>query len=176
MATVDPAAQTRFWNSCSTASEDIQEGLSVGRATAVNDHWKKLAYFFARVALDPLLFALQIPCTHPQHHGLGSYLTDYQLLAYLEMNFPQPLPWQLWTLPPKPASGIAAALRQKTSKRGCLLAEPPPSMTTGKSWPTSSQGWPSTPYFSLYKYPVPILNTMAWDYQTGNITPNSRGL
>ena len=84
MATVEPTAQTRLWNSFSTATENIREGLSVGRATAADGHWTKWDYFCARVALDPLLVA--------------------------------------------------------------------------------------------YKYPVPILNNFDWDYQTGNITPDSHGL
>ena len=82
MATVDPATKTCFWDSFSTLTEDIQEGLSVGRATAADVHWTKWAYFWARVALDPLLVT--------------------------------------------------------------------------------------------YKDPVPIFNTFAWYYQTGNIAPNSR--
>ena len=61
MATKDPAAQTRFWNSFSTATEDIREGLSVVRATAADGHWTKWAYFCARVALDPLLVAYTDP-------------------------------------------------------------------------------------------------------------------
>ena len=76
----------------------------------------------------------------------SSDLTDNQLLTYLKKLFPQPLPWQLWTPPPKLTSGIASALRRKTSERDCLLAEPPPPMATGPSGPTSAQGWPSTPY------------------------------
>ena len=76
-------------------------------------------------------------------------LTENQLLTYLKTHFPQPLPWQLWTLSHKLASGIASALRRKTSARDCLLAEPLPSMATGPSGPTSAQGWPSTPYSSL---------------------------
>ena len=84
MATVDSAAQNWFWNSFSTATEDIREGFSVCRATAVDSHWTKWSYFCAKVALDPLLVA--------------------------------------------------------------------------------------------YKDPVPILNAFAWDYQTGNIVPNSRGV
>ena len=81
----------------------------------------------------------------------SSDLTDNQLLTYLETNFPQPLPWQMWTPPPKLASGIASALQQKTSERGCLLAEPPPPLATGPSGPTSAHRWPSTPYLSLTK-------------------------
>ena len=61
MATVDPAAQTRFWNSFSTATEDIREGLSVGQATAADGHWTKWAYFCARAALDPLLVTYNDP-------------------------------------------------------------------------------------------------------------------
>ena len=57
METVDSSAQTRLWNSFRTATEDIREGLSVGRATASDGHWTKWAYFCARVALDPLLVA-----------------------------------------------------------------------------------------------------------------------
>ena len=61
MATVDPVAQTRFWNSFRSATEDISEGLSTGRATAADGHWTKWTYFCARVALDPLLVAYQDP-------------------------------------------------------------------------------------------------------------------
>ena len=84
MATVYPVAQTRFWHIFRSATEDIREGLSTGRATAAYLHWIKWTYFCARVALDPLLVA--------------------------------------------------------------------------------------------YQYPVPILNAFTWDYQTGNIAPNSRGI
>ena len=61
MATVDPASQTRFWNSFITVTEDIRAGLSVGRATATDGHWTNCAYFCARVALDPLLVAYKEP-------------------------------------------------------------------------------------------------------------------
>ena len=81
----------------------------------------------------------------------SSDLTDNQLLAYLETNFSQPLPWRLWAPPPKLASGISLSLRQKTSDRGCLLAEPPLPMATVPSGPNSAQGWPSTPYLLLTK-------------------------
>ena len=40
------------------------------------------------------------------------YLTDNQILAYLDTNFPQPLPWQLWTPPPRLVSRISSVLRQ----------------------------------------------------------------
>ena len=73
MATVDPAAQTRFWNSFSTAAEDIQEGLSSGRATDADGHWTKWAYFCARVALDPLLIAYKDPVPI-----LNAFAQDYQ--------------------------------------------------------------------------------------------------
>ena len=51
MATVDTTSQTRFGDTFSTLTEDIREGLSVGRATATNGQWTKWAYFCARVAL-----------------------------------------------------------------------------------------------------------------------------
>ena len=73
MATVDPVAQTRFWNSFSTATEDIREGLSVGRATAANGHWTKWDYFCSRVALDPLLVAYKDPVLI-----LNAFARDYQ--------------------------------------------------------------------------------------------------
>ena len=76
-------------------------------------------------------------------------LTDNQLLSYLDINFPNPLSWRLWTPLPKIVSGIASALQQKTYKRGCLLAEPPLLMSTGPNGPTSEQGWPSNPYLLL---------------------------
>ena len=41
MATVDPVAQTRFWNSFRSATEDICEGFSTGRDTAADGHWTK---------------------------------------------------------------------------------------------------------------------------------------
>ena len=63
MATVDPAAQTRFWNSFSTPTEDITEGLSVGQATAADGHWTKWAYFYARVALNLLPVTYKYPVT-----------------------------------------------------------------------------------------------------------------
>ena len=74
MATVYPAAQTRFWNSFSTATEDIREGLSVGQATAADGHWTKWAYFCARVALNPLLVAYKysVPI-------LNAFARDYQI-------------------------------------------------------------------------------------------------
>ena len=73
MATVDPASQTRFWNSVSTAEEDIQEGLSAGRATAADGHWTKWAYFCARVALDPILVAYKDPAPI-----LNAFARDYR--------------------------------------------------------------------------------------------------
>ena len=81
-------------------------------------------------------------------------LTDNQLLAYLNTNFSQPLSWRLWTPLPRLVSGIASALRQKTSERGCLLAEPPPLIAIVPNGPTSAQGWPWTPYLLL-------INTMS---------------
>ena len=78
-------------------------------------------------------------------------LNDNQLLNYLKTHFPQPLPWKLWTPLTKLASGIASALRRKTSERDCLLAYPPPIMATGPSSPIYAQGWPSTPYLLLTK-------------------------
>ena len=53
MATVDPVAKTRFWHSFCSATEDISEWLSTGRATAADGHWTKWTYFCARVALSP---------------------------------------------------------------------------------------------------------------------------
>ena len=61
MATVDPVAQTRFWHSFRSATEDIREGLSTGQATATDGHWTKWTYFCARVAFNPLLVAYQDP-------------------------------------------------------------------------------------------------------------------
>ena len=73
MATVDPAAQTRFWNSFSTVTEDIREGLSVGRTTAADGHWTKWSYFYARVDLDPLLVAYKYPVPI-----LNAFAQDYR--------------------------------------------------------------------------------------------------
>ena len=61
MATVEPTAQTRLWNSFSTATEYIREGLSVGRFTAADGHWTKWACFCTRVALYHLLVAYKDP-------------------------------------------------------------------------------------------------------------------
>ena len=87
-------------------------------------------------------------------------LTDNQLLAYPNTNLPQPLPWRLWTLPPKLVFGIASALQQKTSERGCLLAKPPPPMATGPNGPTFTQGWPLTPYSLLTNTLSPSSTTL----------------
>ena len=61
MATVVPVAQTRFWHSFRSATEDIRKGLSTGRSTAADGHWTKWTYFRARVAIDSLLVAYQDP-------------------------------------------------------------------------------------------------------------------
>ena len=61
MATVDPVAQTRFWHSFRSATEDISKGLSTGQATAADGHWTKWTDLCARVALNPLLVAYQGP-------------------------------------------------------------------------------------------------------------------
>ena len=73
MATVDPVAQTRFWHSFRSTTEDISEGLSTGRATAADGHWTKWTYFCARVALDPLLVAYQDPVPI-----LNAFARDYR--------------------------------------------------------------------------------------------------
>ena len=73
MATVDPAAQTRFWDSFSALIEDIQEKFSVDQATAANVHWTKWAYFCARVSLKPLLAAYKEPAPI-----LKSFTRDYR--------------------------------------------------------------------------------------------------
>ena len=73
MATVEPVAQTRFWHSFRSATEDIREGFSTGQATAANGHWTKWTYFCARVALDPLLVAYQDPVPI-----LNAFTRDYQ--------------------------------------------------------------------------------------------------
>ena len=73
MATVDPAAQTRFWHSFRSTMEDIHEGLSTGRATAADGHWTKWTYFCARMALDPLLLAYQYPVPI-----LNAFARDYR--------------------------------------------------------------------------------------------------
>ena len=90
-------------------------------------------------------------------------LTNNQLLAYLDTKLPQTLTWRLWTPLTKIVSRIASELRQKTSVRGCLLAEPLTPMATGPNGPTSAQGWLLTPYSSLIKtlYPssTPLLGT-----------------
>ena len=73
METVDPVAQTRFWHSFRSATENIREVLSTGRATADDGHWTKWTYFCARVALDPLLVASQDPVPI-----LNDFARDYQ--------------------------------------------------------------------------------------------------
>ena len=73
MASVDPATQTRFCDSFSASTEDIREGLSVGRSNAPDVHWTKWDYFCARVAFDPLLIAYKY--TVPI---LNAFARDYQ--------------------------------------------------------------------------------------------------
>ena len=73
MSTVDTAAQTRFWDSFSASTEDIQEGLSVGQATAANVHWTKWAYFCTKVTLDPLCVAYKDPLPI-----LNTFTRDYR--------------------------------------------------------------------------------------------------
>ena len=87
----------------------------------------------------------------------SSDLTDNQLLAYLELNFPQSQPWRLWTPPTKLISGIASALRRRTSARDSLLAAPSPPMAIGQPGHTFVPRWPSTPYSPLTKTLSPSL-------------------
>ena len=61
MADVDIAARERFCNTFCSATEDIAEGLSTGRACAAGGHWTKWANFCSRVALDPLLIGYKEP-------------------------------------------------------------------------------------------------------------------
>ena len=61
MADVDTAARDRFCNTFSSATEDIAEGLSTGRACAADGHWTKWANFCSMVALDPLLIGYKDP-------------------------------------------------------------------------------------------------------------------
>ena len=73
MATVEPAAKTRFWDSFRASTEDIREGLSIGRATTTYDHWTKWDYFCARVDLDHLIVAYKDPIPI-----LNAFAQDYQ--------------------------------------------------------------------------------------------------
>ena len=61
MADVDTATRDRFCNTFSSATEDIAEGLSTGRACAADGHWTKWANFCSRVALNPLLIGYKNP-------------------------------------------------------------------------------------------------------------------
>ena len=70
---MDPVAQTRFWHSFRSTTEDIRKGFSTGRATAANGHWTKWTYLCARVALDPLLVAYQDPIPI-----LNAFARDYR--------------------------------------------------------------------------------------------------
>ena len=70
---MDPTVQTCFWDSFIILTEDIREGLSVGRATAANGHWTKWAYFCARVSLKPLIIAYKEPPPI-----LNAFTRDYQ--------------------------------------------------------------------------------------------------
>ena len=70
---MDTAAQTRFWDIFSASTEDIREGLSVGRSTAADGHWTKWAYFYTRVAIDPLPVAYKDPVPI-----LNAFARDYR--------------------------------------------------------------------------------------------------
>ena len=157
----------------------VKERTTLARTENTADLWWQLKVFATCTSAPAHLLQLQamhqrfhryVPCVDfvsgvdnliSDRPSRSSDLTDNQLLNYLETHFPQPLPWRLWTLPPKLASSIASALQRKTSERDCLLAEPPPPMATGPSGPISAQGWPSTPYSSLNKtlspYSTPLL-------------------
>ena len=101
--------------------------------------------------LSPCRFVSGVNSLISDRPSRSADLTDNQLLTYLETHFPQALPWRMCTPSHKLASGIASALRRKTSARDCLLDEPPPPMATGPSGPISVQGWTLTPYSSLIK-------------------------
>ena len=68
-------------------------------------------------------YAPAVPLLHDLHRFLSRVenfisdcpsrsldLTNNKFLTNLDINFPQPLPWKLWTPPPKLVSGIDSAL------------------------------------------------------------------
>ena len=74
---------------------------------------------FLRLQAVHQRFHRYVPCIYfvsgvdnliSDHPSRSSDLTDNQLLPYLDTKSHQPLPWQLWTPPPRLASGIASVL------------------------------------------------------------------
>ena len=61
MSDLDTVAIDRFCSTLCAATEDIAEGLSIGRSSAVDGHWTKWENFCLRVALDPLLIGYKDP-------------------------------------------------------------------------------------------------------------------
>ena len=58
-------------------------------------------------------------------------LTDAAFLTHMDALHPQELTWRLWNPPRELVSSIYSALRQTTSPKESMLANPPPPMYTG---------------------------------------------
>ena len=93
----------------------------------------------------------------------SSDLTDNQLLAYLETNPPQSLPWQLWTPPLKQDIQEGLYVGRATAADGHWT-----------KWAYFCARVPLDPLRVAYKDPFPIFNAFAQYYLTGNIAHNIR--
>ena len=93
------------------------------------------------------------------------YLTYASLLAHMENWHPQKLPWILWIPSRGIFSVIASALQQTTSPRESLIVDPPLTMGTVRSGPSSTKTCPSTPY--LYRTGIRCLSSTPLQGNTG---------
>jgi hypothetical protein len=78
------------------------------------------------------------------------HLTDTQLLAHFEQNYPQSQPWQLQTLrlPMHSSALISALLRTRVAPQS-VLNVPTPMITPGASGSLSARNTKSTPFWQL---------------------------
>ena len=102
----------------------------------------------------------------------SSDLTNNQLLANLESNPPQALPWRLWTPPPKLAWNSFSTATEDIREE-LYFCQATAADVHWTKWAYFCARATLDPLLVTYNDPVPILNAFSRDYRTGNIVPNS---
>lgn len=83
----------------------------------------------------------------------SNHLTNSQLLAYFNTNFPQPKPWRIWTHPNETITAVTSCLLRKTFNMELLHHDLPKPVPNGSIGNVSVQHWPSTLVFNKSKIP-----------------------
>ena len=102
--------------------------------------------------------------------SISKHLTDTNLLHYFNTNFPQPLPWPIWTLFSNSVSCVVSALQHRPSPRASLFQIYISANTHWTIWSDFCVNVVLYPLLLLYKDPIPLLVTSLVDYRCGDIS------